>query len=351
MTKDVTKNEKTMADEPRSGSAATPQSGAATASLDGAVARPGWRQKKKPTKKEAQAAEIEKIMTEAGLSQEKAEYYVRKQRVLDREEKNYTKIIFFRSNGNWWKICGNSVLYFDKLVRGRIPGTFNLMIDSDSGSKSKDGIINIKNIELTIESIKDKLGMKESKLSDKEKENRREILLGRKVTIEELKGLRQESKQQRAAIEKMITPDTTMNELKREVMELVRRTREVVKRLDASLQRQLGDPLMQAATDMVIKICYSASGRISELEALSGIIEAVERYDAYLLVALNIQCFKDEELRDLGTLFLQVKRKASRDLARVMKQYKKEKTAVERLKEMAEKEEEEEKAEKAEAES
>ncbi len=88
-------------------------------------------------------------------AKERAEYYVRKEKLLTLEEKNYDKVMFARGMGGFWIVAGHSAVILANKVAPALKLRIPLKKDTDYRFKSKEGIVSVKNLAFYKAALKD----------------------------------------------------------------------------------------------------------------------------------------------------------------------------------------------------
>lgn len=86
---------------------------------------------------------------------ERAEYYVRKEKLIALEGNNYDKIMFARGMGGFWLVAGHSAVILANKVAPILKIRIPLKKDTDYHFKSKEGIVAVKNIGFYKAALKD----------------------------------------------------------------------------------------------------------------------------------------------------------------------------------------------------
>ena len=79
-------------------------------------------------------------------AKERSDYYVRKEKLVALEEKNYDKIMFVRGMGGFWVVIGHSAVILANRVAPALKIRVPLKKDTDYRFKSKEGIVSVKNL-------------------------------------------------------------------------------------------------------------------------------------------------------------------------------------------------------------
>lgn len=99
---------------------------------------------------EVQKTPLSEIDKESGAARGRAErrrVIEVKKKIFELEQKNDRYILIFRSTNEWWKIGGNSALYYKYIVGPRIKKKINLIKDDDHYSTFRTGVASIRDLE------------------------------------------------------------------------------------------------------------------------------------------------------------------------------------------------------------
>lgn len=77
---------------------------------------------------------------------ERAEYYVRKEKLIASEKDNFDKIVFMRGMGGFWVVMGHSAVILANRVAPAMKIRVPLKKDTDYRFKSKEGVVAVKNL-------------------------------------------------------------------------------------------------------------------------------------------------------------------------------------------------------------
>ena len=88
-------------------------------------------------------------------AKEREQYYVRKEKLVALEAKNYSKIVFMRGMGGFWIVLGHSAVILANKVGPAMKMRVPLKKDTDYRFKSKEGVIAVKNLGFYKTALKD----------------------------------------------------------------------------------------------------------------------------------------------------------------------------------------------------
>lgn len=79
-------------------------------------------------------------------AEERQQYYVRKEKLVALEAKNYNKIVFLRGMDGFWVVLGHSAVILANQVGPALKIRVPLKKDTDYRFKSKEGVVAVKNL-------------------------------------------------------------------------------------------------------------------------------------------------------------------------------------------------------------
>ncbi|MBQ3271304.1 hypothetical protein IJG91_01995 [Candidatus Saccharibacteria bacterium] len=248
---------------------------------------------------------------EQAAAQKKAEkvaYLLRKEQVIKREKTNDRLIIFFRSTGVFWNAVERSAIYYAKLLFPHIkkPGQKSNPIqpDRDYSQPSSTGIVHIPDINRLLERA-EKAGYK---VKREKNEDFVAIELRNKVTPEQYNILLNEDKEKRSIAARMVSTAIIWPGIKTETLNQLVLCRSMVRNLDHHLQRVIGDPMMENLIKIVRLVELAARGTFERAEAIVGILECVDNLDGYVLSAIALRIFDNEQVYQFSTGMMKLRR-------------------------------------------
>ena len=265
-------------------------------------------------KEEKTASTQSKTASRAGYQAkaERASYVHRKEGVLASEETNDRKIMVFRGNGKWWRIVGKSVVYYHCIIAPRLSRQAIVHPDDDYGQTSKYGVINIPDIKKFIEEMK----ALDLKVVGNGGRGFIYVELKQKVSDEEFNIMINEDREKWSIAEKMVLPTVAWPALKTQILSTLAETRTVTKKFDASLSRQLGDPMMESVLNMLKTLNLVSRGRLDPMEALLDIDDERLNLDAYVMGAMHIRVLTVDKIFKLATATMNLKRALDKEISR-----------------------------------
>lgn len=209
------------------------------------------------------------------------EYYDAKCYVLSKEETNNQYIYLFSSLGNeddgWYKIGGNSLLFYKTLLAPRLGRIATLREDNDKIHQFRSGVVSVRwGNKLMVEA--ESLGYKTSKIQY----GIIVIDLMKEYSESEIKGLKETVKAERAKLRKMITPKNNYPNLMMAMNKLVAVLPSKVKKLDKAYREVLGRELLEPMAELLKIYFRFANGEMERKDAKLEMLERVDDLSAML---------------------------------------------------------------------
>lgn len=243
---------------------------------------------------------------------ERSSYVHRKQGVLEAEKDNDRKVMVFRGNGKWWRIVGKSVVYYSKIVGPRLARSVVVHPDDDYGETSKYGVINVPDIARFIDEMKG-LDLEVVGKGDKDFIY---VRLKQKVSEEEFNTLIREEDEKWSIAEKMVMPTVSWPALKTQILATLAETRHTTRKFDASLSRQMGDPMMESVLHMLQVLQLASRGRLEPSEALLSIGDDLLVLDSLIMAVMHIRVLTIDRIFKLSTATMNLKRALDKEISK-----------------------------------
>ena len=246
----------------------------------------------------------EKKMLQRKQRAEKRAYILRKEQILEREKDNDSLVMLFRADDGWWKICGRSVLYYTKLVAARLNKEVKVWPDRDYGSVSKEGIINIRDLNKFIKEV-ESLGLK---MHPSGNDDFVAVELGSKVTKEDLGLMESEEQAKWEMADRMLMPAVIWPKLRKELVELTRLCYEMTRKFDAVGRIIYGSKAMDLVNESMITFNQATHGQMDEIEALLLIRENIGYLDGLMVMINELRLFDANKDYQIATKIMKVER-------------------------------------------
>lgn len=240
-------------------------------------------------------------------NEERMRYQKCKAHAMLMETANYDKIIVFPSiDAPWYKIGGNSVLFYAYDIA---PATFKnkelptVRPDTDNGIRSDDGIVFVRNIEALIKRLEKAEITKYEVLDD----GIYVFQLAREYTKTEVKGLRQIRYQKGNELEDMAVPKRVYPELRGEIVKAIRMVMPKAKKMDEFYRNTMGMSIAGAVLEMNRVYLELANGRMKFADALTKIVENANVVLEMLVVIKEVDAWNPVTLVEVGSLMVDIK--------------------------------------------
>ena len=186
---------------------------------------------------------------------QKAEYQRVKAFAIEREKQNFSKLFIIHEKDNWWKMVGHSAIIFHYEIGPMIGMRSNLVDDKDFDLKSKDGVVNIKNI---VE-LSEKLESAKIFLLDL-KDSYRVYNIGKKFTSAELNSLKKKKEQEWAKVNKIVVPEKYSALLFSGERELIREVYFMFQKQEKFSRGIVGRKIFEKAEELMREYSLMANG-------------------------------------------------------------------------------------------
>lgn len=233
---------------------------------------------------------------------EKEKYLKIKAFALEREEENFSKLFVIHEKKNWWKMIGNSAIIFHYEIAKRIGMTSRLVDDTDFEHRSKNGVVNISNIDV--------LGEKLEKNKIQYLEIKPEYIvfnLGQKSTVSDIERMKKTRELEWAKINKIILPENTFPLLYRSERQLLAKMNEITRRFEPNARDVFGKQLLVRSEWMVRNYSLTMNGYGIEIkEYLEKTIEHARWMTSEMAIVAELRLVEPERifraLKDIETV-------------------------------------------------
>ncbi|MBR3414796.1 hypothetical protein IKG73_02130 [Candidatus Saccharibacteria bacterium] len=235
-----------------------------------------------------------------------------KQKVLDREEENYSEIIVLRDKEipgskkkRWWKTTGHSTIILKYRI-GKIHHlSFAIQEDTDFGPRSKEGVISIPNLDEFLEKL-----ARRGYTDVKKGKEVVVIKLGERLRTEEYQELVTEEERLIEHSGKMVRPAMICPALDKTLKEMDKQVHEMVRKMDRQSQDAYANEMEKITTGLSIKLTRVARGSYDFEEFLTELFEAKENLWGYLGVVMDRRAFALEKIAKVGEAIREMERQA-----------------------------------------
>lgn len=221
-------------------------------------------------------------------NEQKKRFEKEKARAYELEKENYTQIILFASTGGWWKMGGNSALYYTYYLAKQLKKEARLQPDSDYYSKFWTGIVSIRDIEGLEKKFEKELKIKLNK--NMSNTHLKVFDLGYKVAEDTIENMRHMRENQMRSLNSMVIPEVQLPGLQSALYEGLQITYYTNKNIPVEAREMLGAQMTERARTTVVNYTLVANGVINKEEGLKKIWLSVNMLmsDAKTMAELDI---------------------------------------------------------------
>ena len=215
---------------------------------------------------------------------------IRKQKEINKitamaiEEGNLQHLVIFESDKGFYKIAGNSAMFYAGNVAKRIGRRFTLRHDDDHYAHSKNGIISIHYAD-DLADLLYSIGLTDNK--DLSKDGVMVFDFARPFTMADLEQFQNQLQQEQDYINKIILPKSPIPTLFAYIRDLNYILFNSCKNMQQLGRDAIGVDLMKVASGMMAKYVEIANGNAEYEEKILGILKAA-RYIKYQMKAVEV---------------------------------------------------------------
>lgn len=260
------------------------------------------KQAKAEKQKEAKIAAAEK-------------YEAIKKKVLAREARNYSEIILVRekekpgsNKKRWWKVFGHSAVML-KYEVGKVHHlSFRIQEDDDYGERSKEGVIQIPDLDGFLDK------MKRRGYADVKKATEVIVVrLGYSLKVEEYQSLLTIEEDLLRHAGKLIRAKEVLPTFGAVLKELDKQVHEMVRKMDRQSQDAYANKMEEITVGLKIKFIRVARGSYGLEELLKEITDSTENLWGYLAVIMDRQAYELEKVALVGEAIRAVELQVSKE--------------------------------------
>lgn len=245
-----------------------------------------------------------------------------KEYVYDLEKTNRKYIIIYRSGSNWWKMGGNSALYFAyvlarRLKNYRLP---KVRPDTDYYYKFETGTVSLKDVDGLVHRLTTELGLKLAK----ETEYIRVLELEYKMTDSELKRLKDAEHKWHEQANQIVVPENIYPELYFQLERAYTDFCHVLAKMTRPDRVTFGDRIEQLGHRALMDYYHLANGELEVMAGLKSIIFNLSEMTYALKELAEVGVMERERMMRESLLVLEAKDIAKRALKRLEKEALKE---------------------------
>ena len=251
-----------------------------------------------PSTKKARA-----VGGENGRIQKKI-YAACKERALQHEPENYSKLYIVHEKKGWWKMFGHSAIMFHYSVAKWANINSRLKADSDFGIRSEEGVINIKDI-YELDRKLTKAGVSLLYSSD----DIRIYNIGKKYTEADINAMIKTEELAWARANQTIKPKEVFPSLYSFLLRLLNEIYFLTAKMDKTARHTFGEPMTKIVTELVrdyVVLCNE--GGLSDEEFLQRISRELQEIKGYTACLMETRVVKLERAQTVLYSVEKVKR-------------------------------------------
>lgn len=234
-------------------------------------------------------------------TEEEKRYYSAKVVVKELERRNNSKLFLIGSlngeKGEWYKMFGNSALFYTYDIGIRLGKKPRMRMDSDWRERFKGGFVSVRWIDKFIET------MKEHGYSHYEYNEELEIYifgLNKKYTTEEVKELRQQAGNEKDVFNQTVRPRNDYPEVWYNMLQLAAIIPPKVKRMRPEYREMLGYAIVDDLRQIFALYTNMANGVISRTEGKAAMLEAVNNMLAGITIISEVEQMEVKDVAKIG---------------------------------------------------
>ena len=217
----------------------------------------------------------------------KSEFEKIKAEVFEFEKRNKSKLVAFQSKGGWWKMGGNSALFYYHQVAPRIGAEPKLNPDRDFYSKFSTGIISIKDLPKLTEKLKE-VGIEKVK----DAEMIKIFDLGYVTSDEEITTLKKAEGAKRKKVNQVVLPKVVLPDIHVHLMEMSQIAYNQFRNADPMQREYLAADFAKEMRDITTGFILMAKGEIECTEGLMQIKSGLVKIEVMLKLAMELKIWK-----------------------------------------------------------
>ena len=199
---------------------------------------------------------------------EREKYLKLKKFALEHEKENFSKLFVIHEKGEWWKMVGNSAIIFHYELAKRTGMRSKLLDDSDFDIKSKDGIVNIKNI-IDLDEKLNSISIHPLEI----KPDYRVYNIGKKYAPSEIEMLKKTKELEWGRVNKVILPKTVFPEFYMSLRELLSRVYFSTRIFEPYVREIIGKPMVEKVAELIREYSFMTSGEGLDATEFLGLAE------------------------------------------------------------------------------
>lgn len=217
-------------------------------------------------------------------------YYNGKKIVLTLEKQNKNRLFLFpsaaKNKGEWYKMGGNSALFYMYYIAPRVKKKPKLRQDMDVHCRFKDGVISVHWIDHFINNI-EKIGLKVKK----DAYDIVVVELEEAFSASEIKEMRERAGKEEARFRQMVMPKENFPDIYNSIRRLAQLLVPKVKHLDGAYREIFGNHFLKLVIDTYELYFHIANGIITKQEGYPKIIEKIDAMRGLIMLADEVEWF------------------------------------------------------------
>lgn len=238
-------------------------------------------------KHETRLVESEEVENE---KKEQTIYYDGKKIVLTLEKKNQDKLLLFPSkgdlNGEWYKMGGNSALFYMYYIAPRLKKKPKLRQDTDIRCRFKDGVISVHFIDRFIENM-ESLGLKVRKDEYKIVI----VKLEQSFTVAEIKEMKGRAAEEEKRFHQILMPKENFPDMYNSIRKLAQLLVPKIKHMDGAYRQILGDRFLGLVMDAYEIYYRMTNGSMTKEEGKKAMRVKIDEMKGLVMLADEVEWF------------------------------------------------------------
>lgn len=244
-------------------------------------------------------AEIKQL--KSALSKVYIEY---KKKAMNFEGKNLSHLLFLRSTNGFYKILGNSLLFYAFEIAPKLGMEARIYSDGDYEAKSEDGVISLRSLDSVVSGIT-KLGAKQAKTRDKTG-NIIIYKLPWEYTSDQIEKYRGQSTYKLQKYNHIIMVENVIPVLLFHIDDLLKAIYENVRRMEPVARETLGDMMVILAAEMKRIYIEMANGRISLEQGLNAMMTRVNKLKSQIKIVVDLKIWNARIYARIGDILIKI---------------------------------------------
>lgn len=245
-------------------------------------------------------------------------YNEAKVRVMEFESTNFEYLMLMRSTNDFYKMFGNSALFYAYRIAPELNLTANLQFDADFTVKSEVGFVPIKNVAKLATQLK-KLKIVKVKTDDKTGN----FLLFKvpwRFTEEEIKRLAEDNDHKVRNFNRLVMTNNTVPVLFLTLEDLQKALYENVRRMGPVERDLFGIALGRQAMELICKYFRLANGKLEEEECFVAIRGGIDEIKYQVKAIADLKIWTPKVCGRIGDIIVRAQEILASELRRVQRE-------------------------------